>query len=251
MVGEVAGVGGGAVDQRRAAAAQERQPHDVEPGSGGDAAVVHDPALAVEHRHVRNDRSGRKPVAHTTLSMPPRPSRADRAGAGTAVGAKRCGASRLDARPVGPRVERVEQPAQLEVGQRAHVRQRSGELHRRVPGAGEPADERHPVLAQRVQVEGARRADELHRRQVPHPEQVRDGVPALVEQARRVHPPQDVAAPVGARQPHVLTDGQGHRPTRAGQLIGDLDPARRPSDHEHAAVGELAGVAVVRGGQRR
>ena len=91
---------------------------------------------------------------------------------------------------------------------------------------GEPPDQPHPEPAQRVEVERRplRRADQLHRRQVARPYQVRHLVVALVEQARRVHPPQDVAAPVGARHPHVLADGQRHRPPGALQLLGDLDP---------------------------
>src|SRR3954451_14354007 len=53
VVGEVAGVGVGAVDQRGAAAMQERQAHDVQAGCGRDAAVVQDATLAVEHRHLQ------------------------------------------------------------------------------------------------------------------------------------------------------------------------------------------------------
>ena len=49
---EVCGVGGGAVDQARFAAAQERHPHEVQAGAGGHAAVVADMALSVEHRDV-------------------------------------------------------------------------------------------------------------------------------------------------------------------------------------------------------
>ena len=199
------------------------------------------------------DRSGRYPVAQTIVAMSPSPRRADSGGGhrrrGRREPLRRVG---VDPGRVGPGVEGVEQPAQLEVGQRAHVGQRPGELRHPVADAGEPADQPHPERGQRVEVEGRplRRADQLHRRQVAGPEQVRNLVVALVEQARRVHPPQDVPAPVGPRHPHVLADGERDRPPGAVQLLGDLDPARRGADDQHAAVGQPVGVAVVRGGHR-
>ena len=49
VLGEVAGVRSGAVDQRRLPPAQERQAHQVQPRRGGDPPVVHDAALPVEH----------------------------------------------------------------------------------------------------------------------------------------------------------------------------------------------------------
>ena len=52
MRAEVAGVVAGAVDQRRLAAPQELHAHQVQARRVGDAAVVADQALAVEHRHV-------------------------------------------------------------------------------------------------------------------------------------------------------------------------------------------------------
>jgi hypothetical protein len=53
MGGEIAGVGGGAVEKRRFAAAQERQADHVHAGRGDDPAVVADPALAVEDRDLK------------------------------------------------------------------------------------------------------------------------------------------------------------------------------------------------------
>ena len=75
--------------------------------------------------------------------------------------------------------------------------------------------------------------------------QVVDLVVALVPDARRVHPPQHVAAAIRARQPHVLADGERHRPAGAVDLVGELHAGRRRADDEHAAVGQLPGIAVV------
>ena len=79
---------------------------------------------------------------------------------------------------------------------------------------------------------------------------VADLVVPLVEQPRRVHPPQDVLAPIGPRQSDVLPDGEGDRAPGTVQLLGDLDPARRSADDEDTTVGQLARVAVVRRGER-
>ena len=52
-----------------------------------------------------------------------------------------------------PLVDRVEQPAELEVGELALVAQRPGELRAAVADAGEPADELHADARERVEVE--------------------------------------------------------------------------------------------------
>jgi hypothetical protein len=49
VLGQVAGVGGRAVDERRLAPAQEGHPHEVEPGEAGHAAIVDQPAAGVQH----------------------------------------------------------------------------------------------------------------------------------------------------------------------------------------------------------
>ena len=53
MVGKVAGIGRGPIDERRLAPAHERQTHDVHAPRGHDAAGVAHAALAVEHGHVQ------------------------------------------------------------------------------------------------------------------------------------------------------------------------------------------------------
>ena len=55
------------------------------------------------------------------------------------------------------------------------------------------------------------------------PDEVVDLVVAFVEQARCLQPPEDVAAAVGAGQPDVLADREGHRAPRPVDLIGELD----------------------------
>src|SRR5687767_3125227 len=52
VFGEIGGVITGAVDEGGLAAAQERQADDVESGRVHHATVVHDAALAIEHRNV-------------------------------------------------------------------------------------------------------------------------------------------------------------------------------------------------------
>jgi hypothetical protein len=46
---------------------------------------------------------------------------------------------------------------------------------------------------------------------------------AFVEQADGVHPPVDVAASVGAGQPHVVADSEGDAASGALEFVGDLD----------------------------
>ena len=54
-----------------------------------------------------------------------------------------------------------------------------------------------------------RRADQLGRRDVAGSNEVVDVIVALLEDAGGVHPPEDVASPVGPREPHVLPDRDG------------------------------------------
>ncbi len=148
----------------------------------------------------------------------------------------------------GVGVDGVEQPAELEVGERADVGQRPGELGDAVAHPGEPADDPHPVGPEGVEVEGAVGADELERGEVARPDEVVDLVPALVEDAEHVEPPEDVAPAVAAGHADVLADREGHRPSGALELLGDLQAARRPADDEDAAAGQPVRVAVL---QRR
>ena len=61
MTAQVGGVGSGAVDERRVAAAQERHPHQVEAGARGYLpAVVADTLSTVEDRHVEPRQIGAK-----------------------------------------------------------------------------------------------------------------------------------------------------------------------------------------------
>ena len=113
--------------------------------------------------------------------------------------------------------------------------------------AGKPADDLHAHRAERVEIErrALGRAHQLRRRQPARARQIVDLVVALVPHARAVHPPQHVAAAIGARQPHVLADRQRDGPPGLVDLRGELQAGGRWADDEHAAFGQLAGVAVV------
>jgi hypothetical protein len=66
----------------------------------------------------------------------------------------------------------------------------------------------------------------------------------LVEHARGEHPPLDVAAPIDARQPHVLSDRECHGPAAALDLLRELQAGRGAADDQHPALGELLRIAV-------
>ena len=220
------------------------------PGDGDDPAVVADPALAVEHRHLEPRVVG---------AIAGRPDDGPDAAAGEIKGEGRrgvdCGRSKavrrldlaVEAALGRPAVDDVEQPAELEVGQRALVRKRARELQPAVIDAGEPADQPDAAVGQGIEIQRAPlgRADELERGDPARPLDVVDLVVALVEHAGGIHPPLDVAAAVGPGCADVLAHGQRDRSARAVDLVGELDPGRRGADHEHAAVLELIGVAVV------
>ena len=103
-----------------------------------------------------------------------------------------------------------------------------------------------PTVGQRVEVEGGAvgRAGELQRGNSPRPRDVVDLVVALVVHAGGVHPPFQVLAAVDARRPDVLADRQGDLTPRTLELLGDLGAARRGAHDQHAAVGDLGGIAV-------
>ena len=213
-----------------------------------DAAVVADAALVVEHRHVEP-----REVGAEAGRPDDRPDLAARQ-----VERERCVLHRCRRRPVhriagteamvqGPLVDRVEQAVHLEVREGALVPEATGEQRRAVPDRSQPTPDLDADGLQRVQVEAGalRRADELWRRHVAGPGDVVHLVEALVEQAGRVHPPEDVPAPVGPGHAHVLADGDRDGTAGAVDLLGELQPGGRRADHEDATVVELRRVLVV------
>ena len=89
------------------------------------------------------------------------------------------------------------------------------------------------------------RADQLERGHVAGPDDVVHLVVALVEHAGGVEPPHDVHAPVHPGHPDVAADRQGDGPPGPVDLVGQLDTGRRRADHQHPALLELVGIAVV------
>ena len=151
------------------------------------------------------------------------------ASAGAAVGGEPLGrsASRAPASPAHWS-KRVEQPVHLEVREREDVAQAAGEQ-------GEPSriDAQRPTSSTPSAASALRSSvarsgvptswgDGSRRARV----EVVDLVVALVPHAGGVHPPQDVAPAIGARQPHVLADRQGDRTAR---LAAARRRAARPS----------------------
>ena len=146
-----------------------------------------------------------------------------------------------------PVVERIQQTFELEVCERKYIAQAAGEQHLAVTDGGGAAHQLDAHLGERVEIE--RRPlwgpDELRGGEPPGPREVVDLVVALIPHARGVHPPENVTPPVGARQPHVLSNGEGDPPTRSMKLRCQLHAGgRRPHD-EHAPSGELIRIAVV------
>ena len=105
-----------------------------------------------------------------------------------------------------PLVDGVEQPVHLEIGERALVAQRTGELRLAVPDPGETADQLHADGAERVEVErhALGRAHKLHGRDAPRAGDVVDLVVALMMHAGMFHPPLDVLAAIHAGRADVL-----------------------------------------------
>ena len=92
---------------------------------------------------------------------------------------------------------------------------------------------------------------ELGGGEVAGPGQVVDLVVAFGQQAGGFQPPEDVPATVGAGQPDVFTDRQGHRAAGPVDLAGELDAGGRRADHEDLAGRELAGITVGERGEGR
>ena len=103
------------------------------------------------------------------------------------------------------------------------------------------------LSALRSSVRALGRADELRRRQPARARQIVDLVVALIPDARRLHPPQHVAAAIRPRQPHVLADRERDR---AGRSAGSRRRAarrsptrRRPARRRRAAAADCGSRA--------
>src|SRR5699024_183949 len=92
-------------------------------------------------------------------------------------------------------------------------------------------------------------ADELGRGDVSGAEDVGHLVVTFVENAGVVHPPEDVAAAIGARHAHELAAGEHDPPSTARYLVRQLSARGRRSDDEHTVVALklLRGAVVERG----
>ena len=229
-------------DERGLAPPQHGQPQGVQSRAGDHAALVVQLALRVDDRHVEppvvrpetrrpHDRGD---LATSQVKLQPR--RLGHACRRETLG--RAGLSVIPLR-LGPLVERVQQALHLEVREREHVPQATGEQRAAVTYRRPAAYQLDAHRGERVEIQ--RRPlggpDELGRRQPPGPGEILNLVVPLVPHARRVHPPQHIASAVRARQPHVLPHRESHRPTRPPQLGGQLHAGRRGSHDEHAAVG--------------
>ena len=257
MRAQIARVVAGTVDQCGLSAPQELHPHQVHAGRADDAAVMTDHALAVENRQLQPGII--RPIAggpDDRLDPALDEVHAER-GCFLDTG-RRQTIRRLhrvvEAVRARPFVDEVEQPAHLEIGERAHVAQRPGKLRLAVFGdAGETADQPHADVGEGVEVQGRAVgcAGKLQRGNPSRPRDVVHLVVALVEHAGGVHPPFQILAAIDARRPDVLSDRQRDRSPRALELVRDLGAARGSAHDQDAAVGELARIAIGLGGQRR
>ena len=255
MRAQLARVVAGAVDQRGFPAPQELQPHQIQARAIGDAAVVADHALAVEHRQLeprivrtvagrpddRLDRPAGEVEAERRRVLDPRGRQAMR---------------RLDRR----RRRRCRAPTRRSgSSSRPILRSDSAHMLRSEPAncalpSAMPA--RRPTSVTPMSVRALRSSVERSGVPASCSEGTRRAramsstcVIALVVHAGGVHPPLDVPAAIDARRADVLADRQGDWAARALDFVGDLGAARRRAHHQHAAVGELAGIAVLLRGQ--
>ena len=193
-------------------------PRAYSPGRPGDTALVDQPALGVDHRHVEppvvRPESGRPhdrgDLATPQVKLQPRR-------LGHARRREALGGSDLSVMPLrlGPVVERAQQALHLQVCQREHVAQATGEQRAAVTYRRPAADQ---LDARRQRVRPTQRGplrgpDQLGRGQPPGPG--RDPQPrrTAVPHACRVDPPQHIASPVRARTTYVLPHRERHRPT--------------------------------------
>ena len=170
------------------------------------------------------------------------------------VGSKRSGRSTSSSMPacVAHSSKVDEQPVHLEIGERARVGQRSGELGDAVAEPAESTDDPDPEITQRVEVDRAslRGADELGRGEMAGADDVVERVVPLVEDACCVGPPEDVAAAVGPGHPDVFADGQRDVATAAMDLLGELYPGGRRPDDQHATEVQVVGRCDTSAGSR-
>ena len=102
-----------------------------------------------------------------------------------------------------------------------------------------------------VDVAAVGRAGELQRRHAARAHDVVDLVVALVVHARGVHPPVDVPAAIARGTRTCSPTASVTGAPGALDLVGELHAGGRRADDQHAAVVELAGVAVLHRRQRR
>ena len=145
-------------------------------------------------------------------------------------------------------VEGVEQPTQLEVRQRADVRQRSGELRDPVAKAGEPADQprrRRPATrsGRGVRVPPTSCGDGTLRARTTSSTSSQRWSSTPI----RVEPREDVLPAIAPGHTDVLAGGERDLATGTLQLLGDLNAAGRGADDEHATVRQLVRVAIPQG----
>ncbi len=189
-------------------------------------------------------------MAQTIERISPLRKSSDRRGdAGARVGSKRSGWANLDGQRViaAPSVERIEQPAHLQIGKRELIGEPSGEERAAVTNSRQPADDLDSRSSQNVKVERRvlGRADELRRRQPPGALEIVDLIVTLAPDAGGFHPPEHIAAAVVARQPHVLADRERHGSPRALDLIGELHAGGRGTHDKHPARRQPLRIAIV------
>src|SRR5829696_9080264 len=88
-------------------------------------------------------------------------------------------------------------------------------------------------------------AGELKGRHPSSSANIVDFVISLIEHSGSIQPPLNVLAPVNTGSPNVLANGEGHRPTRALDLVSNLEAACRCTHDQNASVRELVRIAVM------
>ena len=173
---------------------------------------------------------------------------------GTRVGAKRSGGRRRQSR-LAPRAHSSKVSSS-----RSIFRSASANRLRRPPensarpsrmAASRPTISTPAALsALRSSVDALGRADQLRRRQPARARQVVDLVVALIPDARRsIHHSTSRPRYVRGSRTCSPTDSVTGRPD-AMDLVGQLHAGRRRADDEHAAVGQLIGIAISRAVKR-
>src|SRR5262245_15369063 len=158
MRAQVASIVTGAVDQRGFAAPQELHPHEVDAGRTDNAAVVRDVALTIENRQlqpgivwsVTGGPNDRLDAALNEVHA----ERGRLLDAGRRQTIRRADRS-IETVRVRPFVDQLEQAAHLEIGERAHVAQRAGELCLPIlRDACETTNQPYADLGEGIEIEG-------------------------------------------------------------------------------------------------